>query len=82
MFTAKIRRGIQMSDKTDGGFRLTARCGRNGPVNVTVFTHSGILDAHGFHLLHQNLRQVKLAGCGGYSGTVLITGGIDPYIIQ
>ena len=51
---AGIGGGVHVGDKADGG---KAGVSGDGAVDIAVFIHAGILNAHGKHLLHDGLSQ-------------------------
>ena len=56
---------IHMGNQTQGGLILTTGCGGDGAVNIAVFIYAGVGNAHLVQFLHQQLRQVQLAGRRG-----------------
>ena len=76
---AGIGGGVHMGDEADGG---KAGVSGDGAVNIAVFIHAGILNAHGKHLLYNSGTQDLLIGRGGASLGKFVRGGFIAYIAQ
>ena len=68
---------IHMGNQTQGGLILTTGCGGDGAVNIAVFIYAGVGNAHLVQFLHQQLRQVQLAGRGGERLALGIRGSVN-----
>ena len=77
--TGSIGRSVHVSDKADGW--QTGISG-NGAVDIAVFIHPGIRNAHLLHFLHQCCPQFSLLGSGraGFGSPIGL--GIKGYIAQ
>ena len=76
---AGIGSGAHMGNETDGG---KAGVSGDGAVDIAVFVHAGILNAHGKHLLHNSSTQDLLIGRGGAVFRRFVRGGFIAYIAQ
>ena len=81
VFAAGIRGSVHVGDEAQRGQLLAAGGGGQGAVDVAVLVHTGVLDAQIFHLLHQHVGEVELAGCGGVGAGFGIRGGIHPGVL-
>ena len=72
-----VGRGIHVGDQADGG---KAGIAGNGAVDIAVFVHEGIGDAHLLHFFHQGCTQQFLLGRRGAGLRKFVGHGIEGHI--
>ena len=77
--TRGIGRGIHMGNQSNGG---QAGITGNGAVNIAIFIHVGICNAHLEHFLYQSCAQQFLLGSGGAGLGLLVRLGVKGHIFQ
>ena len=77
--TGSIGRGVHVGNKANGRQR---RITGNGAVNVAIFVHVGICNAHFFHFLHQYRTQNLLLGRRRAGFRKLIAHGVERNVFQ
>ena len=74
-----VRRGVHVGDQADGGELWVAG---DGAVNIAVFVHPGVRNAHAVHFLHQRGGQRLLLFRGGAGVGFLVRLGVKGHIAQ
>ena len=77
--TGSVRRGVHVGDQADGGELWVTG---DGAVNIAVFVHSRVRNAHGVHFLHQRGGKRLLLLRGGAGVGFLVRLGVKGHIAQ
>ena len=77
--TGSVRCGVHVGDQADGGH---VRVAGDGAVNIAVFVHPGVLNAHAVHFLHQRGGQRLLLLRGGAGVGCFVRLGVKGHIAQ
>ena len=78
VFARGVGGGVHVGNEAQRGQLLAAGGGGQGAVDVAVLVHPGILNAEGFHFLHEDAGQVKLPLRRRVGAGFGVRGGVHP----